>query len=161
MLRIATVRAMRPALGMRAASNLPAGVIQDLPATYKTEEQHTVEVSDISAISGVPKYILERQYRIYKPARNCMQSGSFNTQRWKIEANVQNRWINPLMGWTSSGDAIGNLVSLEFETKEAAVEFATRQGYNFYVDEPLPNKPRHKSYGDNFSWNSRLRTSTK
>lgn len=58
---------------------------------------------DITPLSGVPEeHIKTRMVRIFVPARNAMQSGSFGTRRWKIEFDVRERWENPLMGWTST-----------------------------------------------------------
>ncbi len=43
--------------------------------------------------------------RIYQPARTAMQSGSAKTHTWVLEfAPASAREIDPLMGWTSSGD---------------------------------------------------------
>src|SRR5258707_751246 len=43
--------------------------------------------------------------RIYKPARTAMQSGAAKTKEWVLEYEPeQPRQIEPLMGWTSSGD---------------------------------------------------------
>lgn len=54
-------------------------------------------------LSGVPEeHIKTRMVRICVPARNAMQSGSFNTRNWRIEFETRERWENPLMGWTST-----------------------------------------------------------
>ena len=43
--------------------------------------------------------------RIYKPARTAMQSGTAKTKEWVLDYEPeQRRVIDPLMGWTSSGD---------------------------------------------------------
>ena len=40
--------------------------------------------------------------RIYKPARNTMQSGTAKTKHWVLEfVNETGRDVDPLMGWTS------------------------------------------------------------
>lgn len=52
-------------------------------------------------LSGLPDNQKKRLARIYMPARNAMQSGSNNTQHWKLCFDNQERWENPLMGWTS------------------------------------------------------------
>ena len=31
-----------------------------------------------------------------------MQSGSYGTRMWKMEFDTQQRWENPLMGWSST-----------------------------------------------------------
>ena len=42
-----------------------------------------------------------RTVRIYKPARNAMQSGTHATRLWILDFDTQERWENPLMGWAS------------------------------------------------------------
>jgi len=39
---------------------------------------------------------------ILSPAKNAMQSGTYQTRYWQIVFDVDERWINPLMGWASS-----------------------------------------------------------
>jgi hypothetical protein len=56
--------------------------------------------------------------RIFKPAKTAMQSGTAKTREWQLDYEPeQPRVIEPLMGWTSSGDMKQQL-SLRFETKE-------------------------------------------
>ena len=63
--------------------------------------------------------------RIFKPAKNAMQSGKAQTQEWQLAYEPeQPRAIEPLMGWTSSGDMRQQLC-LEFDTAEEAVAYAT------------------------------------
>src|SRR5215468_3101255 len=60
--------------------------------------------------SCCPDHIAERARRsvaarIYKPAKTAMQSGTAKTREWVLEFEPeQPREIEPLMGWTSSGD---------------------------------------------------------
>ena len=62
--------------------------------------------------------------RIYKPARNTMQSGRARSQHWVLEFEPETaRGIEPLMGWTSSGDTRQQL-RLNFDTKEHAIAYA-------------------------------------
>ena len=62
--------------------------------------------------------------RIYKPARNAMQSGSAKSKRWVLEfAPASPREVDPLMGWTSSNDTQSQ-VKLRFDSKEAALEYS-------------------------------------
>ncbi len=43
--------------------------------------------------------------RIYRPARNAMQSGKGKSESWLLEFESDApRTTDPLMGWTSSGD---------------------------------------------------------
>ena len=53
-------------------------------------------------LSGVPdEHLKPRMVRIFVPARNAMQSGSYKTHTWRIEFDTKERWENPLMGWAS------------------------------------------------------------
>ena len=91
--------------------------------------------------------------RIYKPARNAMQSGIAKTKQWILEfAPDSERAIDPLMGWTSSTDMNGQ-VRLSFETKEEAVAYAERHGIPFRLHEPNEPPLIIKAYADNFATN--------
>lgn len=48
------------------------------------------------------EHTTERFARIYIPAKNSMQSGTFGLRRWRIEFDHRQRWENPLMGWGST-----------------------------------------------------------
>lgn len=90
--------------------------------------------------------------RIYRPARNAMQSGQAKSQRWLVEFSpeAQPRSVEPLMGWTSSTDTL-NQVKLWFETKEEAIAYAVREGLAYSViDPPAEGARRAIAYSDNF-----------
>jgi hypothetical protein len=90
--------------------------------------------------------------RIFRPARTAMQSGEARTKEWILEFDpAEPRSIDPLMGWTSSGD-MRNQIRLEFDTKEEAIAYATREGLAYVVADPKPRKPIRKSYADNFKF---------
>ncbi len=91
--------------------------------------------------------------RIYQPARNAMQSGTARTKHWVLDyAPASAREIDPLMGWTSSGDTQAQ-VRLRFETKEAALAYAAEHRIEAEVSEPQKRKPniRPRGYGENFA----------
>ncbi|MBV8447629.1 MAG: ETC complex I subunit [Hyphomicrobiales bacterium] len=91
--------------------------------------------------------------RIYRPARNAMQSGAANTRQWLLEFEPQQKRVaEPLMGWTSSTDMLGQ-VRLSFDTKEEAVAYALREGIPFRLEESHETKRRPLSYSDNFRFN--------
>ncbi|SEO15204.1 ETC complex I subunit conserved region [Salinihabitans flavidus] len=90
--------------------------------------------------------------RIYRPARNAMQSGTANTKNWVLEfTQSRGRDVDPLMGWTSSADT-QTQVRMSFPTKEAALEYAEEHGIEATVMIPKPRKPniRPRGYGENF-----------
>jgi ETC complex I subunit conserved region len=90
--------------------------------------------------------------RIFKPAKTAMQSGEARTKEWVLEFEpAAPRDIDPLMGWTSSRD-MQTQVRLEFDTKEEAISYATREGLAYTLTEPKPRKPIRKSYADNFRY---------
>ena len=90
--------------------------------------------------------------RIFKPAKNAMQSGTAITKQWRLEYEPeQPQVIEPLMGWTSSGDMKGQ-IHLSFDTKEEAVAYAERRGIPYQVFEPKPQTRRGLSYADNFAF---------
>jgi hypothetical protein len=90
--------------------------------------------------------------RIYQPARSAMQSGKAKSGKWVLEFEPETpRSTDPLMGWTSSGD-MKQQVRLSFESREAAVAFAERNGIAYRLDEAKPQRRQVKSYADNFRW---------
>jgi hypothetical protein len=93
--------------------------------------------------------------RIYKPARTAMQSGLANTKAWALDFDQQEpRMVEPLMGWTSSGDTRQQL-RLRFASKEEAVAYCERHGIAYQVSESAPAARRGMSYSDNFAFNRR------
>ncbi|KAI9015061.1 hypothetical protein HDU85_001883 [Gaertneriomyces sp. JEL0708] len=108
-------------------------------------------VFEAEAVSGVPPEISRRTVRIFKRARSAMQQGVANSQDWTLDFDVQERWENPLMGWNTSHDPVQG-VTMSFSSKDAAVLFAERQGYDYWVEEPKKSKFRVKTYADNFKY---------
>ncbi|MGD0633912.1 MAG: ETC complex I subunit [Beijerinckiaceae bacterium] len=88
--------------------------------------------------------------RIFKPARAATQSGGTNSNSWRLtyepEAALE---VEPLMGWTSSGD-MNRQITLSFATKEEAIAYAGRNGLAYRVEEPKPTVQKTFSYSDNF-----------
>lgn len=88
--------------------------------------------------------------KIYRPSRTAMQSGDAKTKRWLLEFDLEEpRFIEPLMGWTGSGD-MKQQVKLWFNTKQEAVAYAARAGLAFRVFEPREETRKNMSYSDNF-----------
>ncbi len=95
--------------------------------------------------------------RIYRPARTAMSSGTAKTRRWVLDFVPDTaREVDPLMGWTSSGDTQAQ-VRLTFATKEAALAYAKEHGIDAVVTEPKTRRPviRPGGYGENFATNRR------
>ena len=91
--------------------------------------------------------------RIYRPARTATQSGTARTKKWVLDYFPDNaREVDPLMGWTSSDDTQSQ-VRLQFDTREAAEEYARDHGIDAQVQLPNKRKPnvRPGGYGENFA----------
>ena len=89
--------------------------------------------------------------RIYRPARNAMQSGKAKSQEWLLEFESETpRTVDPLMGWISNADTNPQL-RMYFETREEAIEFAKRQNIPFQVIDRREPKRVIKAYADNFA----------
>ncbi len=90
--------------------------------------------------------------KIYRPTRTAMQSGQAKTKTWVLEFETEaHRSIDPLMGWTSSDDT-RNQVEIRFDTREAAIAYAVKNGIPHQVIEPKERRRAVKSYSDNFAF---------
>ena len=88
--------------------------------------------------------------RIYQPPKTAMQSGRWLTQQWVLEFEPDApRVVEPLMGWISGRDT-RRQVRLRFETREEALAYAERSGYQVELEEPHARRVKPKSYADNF-----------
>lgn len=88
--------------------------------------------------------------RIFSPAKTAMQSGKGNTGFWVFQFEPSKaKMIDPLMGYTSSGD-MKSQVKLTFETQQEAVSYATKNGIAYRIEEPHPVTRKKVSYSDNF-----------
>ncbi len=88
--------------------------------------------------------------RIYRPARNAMQSGQGKSKQWVLVFEpAAPREIDPLMGYTSSADT-RQQVRLSFESLEEAEAYAQKNGIAYTVQPAHDATPQRKSYPDNF-----------
>ncbi|KAJ5567106.1 hypothetical protein N7535_006412 [Penicillium sp. DV-2018c] len=105
-----------------------------------------------AVLSGAPTDLQARTARIYRPAKAATQSGTWHQHHWRMDWDVLqrgHRWENPLMGWQSSADNMQG-THLKFKTKEDAIAFAQKQGYEYFVQEPNERRFVPKSYANNF-----------
>ncbi|KAF2494202.1 hypothetical protein BU16DRAFT_512579 [Lophium mytilinum] len=105
-----------------------------------------------AVLSGAPVDLQARTVRIYRPAKSATQSGDWHSHHWVMDWDPLpkgHRWENPLMGWQSSADFMQGY-SLNFKSKEDAVAFANKQGYEYFVQEPNERKFVPKAYANNF-----------
>ncbi len=93
--------------------------------------------------------------RIYRPAKNAMQSGKANAKKWRLEfQSASAPPADALMGWTSAADTDGQ-VRMSFDTKEEAIAFARAHAIPHQVMEPAEPKRQIRAYGDNFAFRRR------
>ncbi|CAL1380869.1 unnamed protein product [Linum trigynum] len=109
---------------------------------------------EIGMVSGIPHEQLRRRVVIYSPARTATQQGSGKLGKWKINFVSTQKWENPLMGWTSTGDPYANVgdSALSFESEAAAKDFAARHGWDYVVKKYPTPLLKPKSYADNFKF---------
>ncbi|TMV49290.1 ETC complex I subunit [Thioclava sp. BHET1] len=95
--------------------------------------------------------------RIYQPAKTATQSGTAKTHSWVLEFTpAEARSVDPLMGWTSSGDMLGQ-VRLRFATQAEAEAYAKDNGilYDLILPKPRKTNVRPRGYGENFAFERR------
>lgn len=103
-------------------------------------------------LSDAPMELQARTVRIYKEAKPATQSGNWQGHHWRMDWDILpkgHRWENPLMGWQSSADMMQG-TKLNFKSKEDAIHFANKQGYEYFVQEPQSRKITPKAYANNF-----------
>ena len=90
--------------------------------------------------------------RVYRPTKTAAQSGRGKTHEWVVEPEILTaRTPEPLMGWASAGDTLGELRGrLRFSTQSEAISFATRKGWEYIVEEPAERRLTPRNYLDNF-----------
>ncbi|MBE3042051.1 ETC complex I subunit [Candidatus Bathyarchaeota archaeon] len=91
---------------------------------------------------------------MYKESKPATQSGQWKSHNWRMDWDILpmgHRWENPLMGWQSSADMMQG-TQLNFDSKEDAVKFAEKQGYEYFVQEPNTRAFAPKVYANNFSY---------
>ena len=89
--------------------------------------------------------------RIFRPSKNAMQSGRAMSDVWFLEFESKSgESLDPLMGWTSSGDTQGQ-VKLTFNTREEAIAYAQQEGIAFQVSDTKDPKRIPRAYSDNFA----------
>ncbi len=94
--------------------------------------------------------------RIFSPAKTAMQSGKAKTGYWVLEFDPEKpRKIDPLMGYTTSGD-MKSQIRLNFPTREEAVAYAEKNGIAYRVELPNEAKRRQISYAENFRYDRKV-----
>ncbi|TVY47353.1 NADH-ubiquinone oxidoreductase 21 kDa subunit, mitochondrial [Lachnellula occidentalis] len=115
------------------------------------------DVLPAAVLSGAPLELEARTVRIYRPTKTATQSGDWHGHQWRMDWDILpkgHRWENPLMGWQSSADFMQG-THVNFKTKEDAIRFADKQGYEYFVQEPNSRKITPKLYANNFLWSEK------
>ena len=93
--------------------------------------------------------------KIYKPTKSSMQSGLGKTKLWLAEyISDSDNVKESLMGWNSSLDT-KTQIRVFFETKEQAINWAKKNNYQYFVNEPQSRKLKPKNYASNFDMNKK------
>ncbi|KAI9779456.1 MAG: hypothetical protein M1816_003508 [Peltula sp. TS41687] len=105
-----------------------------------------------AVLSGAPVELQARTVYIFRPSKTATQSGDWHGHVWRMDWEVLgkgHRWENDLMGWQSTGD-FTHATHLDFKSKEDAIRFAEKQGYEYFVQEHQERKFVPKAYANNF-----------
>lgn len=108
-------------------------------------------------VSGAPIELTDRTVQIYKMSPSATQSGRQQQKGWRINWDIvprANKWEDTTIGYAASGDYM-QATEMHFHTKDDAIRFATRQGWNYYIREPKQRTFTPKSYSDNFLHSSK------
>lgn len=85
--------------------------------------------------------------RIFKAAKNAMQSGRAK-QAWRLEPELETaRLPESVIGWASSGDTL-NEIRMSFPSREAAERFAAKQGWEVVPYDPQERRIEPRNYAD-------------
>ena len=88
--------------------------------------------------------------RIVETQRNTTQSGKARDGRWTLEfEREQALRPDPLTGWAGSGDT-RTQIRLGFDTRDEAVAYATKKGFDIHLVPAPPVKLKLQAYADNF-----------
>jgi len=88
--------------------------------------------------------------RIIEQDRKTTQSGRGKAGGWTLEFESSDRQKHdPLTGWVGSADT-RTQVRLAFPTREAAVSYAEKHGFDYHVIAAPVVKLKLQAYADNF-----------
>jgi hypothetical protein len=88
--------------------------------------------------------------RIIEDDRKTTQSGKARAGRWLLEfERVAPMRADPLTGWSGSGDT-NTQVRIAFDSKDEAIAYATRKGFDTHVVPAALVALKLQAYADNF-----------
>ncbi|CAG8446318.1 ETC complex I subunit conserved region-domain-containing protein [Gigaspora rosea] len=147
-----TIRSTIPILQRFVSGKTAIATRDSKESSVTTTPETSSQGVTADVVSGAPEELRFRTVRIYKRSKTAMQSGEHNTRHWRIDFDIMGSsgaWENPLMGWASSADDVQAL-RMNFVSKEDAIHFAEKQGWDYYVQEHKEPEFRKKVYADNF-----------
>ena len=90
--------------------------------------------------------------RIYQPCKSSMQSGHGKGQKWFLACDAMSARVpDDLMGWVSAGDT-ADQIKIPFTSKDAAIAFAEKKGWEYSVSQNNQRRVRPRSYIDSFKY---------
>lgn len=90
--------------------------------------------------------------KIYKPAKNTMQSGRARGKKWVLEyKDDAARSPDTLMGWTSAEGTLSQ-IRLRFDCLEDAISYAEARQIAYSVMPSHERAIKPRNYGDNFKY---------
>jgi ETC complex I subunit conserved region len=128
-----------------------------LPAPVLPENVSEISLLDQSdyrhrtKMDGSPRTVIIRQEK-----KSTRQAPLNPESSWRIyfyeDGTNSERWVNPLMGWTSNADPFQFNPPITFENAAEAVYFAKKCGWNYIVKHPILRVMRNDDaqYQDNF-----------
>jgi hypothetical protein len=88
--------------------------------------------------------------RISEIDKKTTQSGKARAGQWLLEfERSQAQRPDPLTGWNGSGDT-KTQVRLIFPSKEDAIAYCRRHGFDYHLVPAAPVKLKLQAYADNF-----------
>ena len=88
--------------------------------------------------------------RIVEEQRKTTQSGKAQDGLWILEfVRQEAQRPDPLTGWNGSGDT-RTQVRLRFSSKEEALAYARRKGFDVHLVPAAPVSMKIQAYADNF-----------
>lgn len=124
-----------------------------LPENIK--ELNALDMSDAN-YHNIKEDGTKRRVTIRQMEKSSKQAPLNPEMCWRIyfyeDGTNSERWINPLMGWTSNADPYQSNPPITFETAADAVYFAKKCGWNYHVHMPITRVMRDDDaqYQDNF-----------
>ena len=99
---------------------------------------------------------MDKKFIIYKRKKSPTQSGDKTEKFWIIEDISPDKYIkDPLTGWKGTNKK--SSIKMKFESKQEAIDYASKNQLKYDVVEENIKKFKSKSYADNFRF-KRIRT---